>query len=159
MSSVCAPAVSGLSENSTDPIVVNTETPEGANEAEIETDKDESSEELTPEVVRKCFEKMSKKMDEDTCRHISSLRSALRSCHDSFPTAKPSSPPPATDEMGFQAPLRVWMHQTKLALGRTEHFQLRERKPNHRDETAVSQKVIQQSEDTSDRTVDSADRG
>ena len=106
VSSVCAPAVSGLSENSTDPIV-STETPEGANEAEIETKKDESSEELTLEVVRKCFEKVSKKMDEDTCRHISSLRSALRSCHDSFPAATPSSPPPAADEMGSGASSRV----------------------------------------------------
>ena len=103
VSSACVPAVSGLNEDSVDPIVACTETAENVNRAEIETEKDEGNE-VTLEVVKEFFQKMNEKMEEDARRYVSAVSSAIHGTDDSFPSARPSSPPPATEELGASSP-------------------------------------------------------
>ena len=105
VSSACVPAVSGLNEDRADPVVVtdSTNVAEDTNKTESEAEKNEGSEKLTLQVLKDCIEKFSQKMEEDTCRYVSSLRSALRGCDDSVPSAMPSSPPPATEEKELSA--------------------------------------------------------
>ena len=106
VSSACATAVSG-NENCADLIAASTETEEVTTGMELGSEKNGGSEEVTPEILPECFQKLNKRMEDSHRRNMETILSAIHSCVDSLPPAMPSPPPPRSEGLGLGTSMGV----------------------------------------------------